>query len=332
MRKQISLKKGEATMMNKHELLMMHKHGLFRVLALSALLPLIVSAWGCGTTTRTAALERAQAAYARAEGDPAIASTASVPLYEANQSLQKAEQAGNEAEQEHYAYIAEKQTEQAVAQARQKAAEQDLARLNQERQRMVLRSREQEAARARAEAQTSQQQAQMAREQAQIAEQQAEAARQQEARARGEAQAAAEQERLAKEQATQLESQMSELKARQTNSGNVVLTMGDVMFATNRATLAPGAMLSLDKLADILKQNPNEKVVVQGHTDNRGHADYNQQLSQQRAEAVKNALMDRGISPDRIIARGLGESFPVAGNETESGRQQNRRVDIVVTG
>ena len=169
---------------------------------------------------------------------------------------------------------------------------------------MLIEAREKEAARARAEVQTAEERARMAREQAQMARQQSE----------------------------QLESQLSDLKARQTNRGNVMLTMSDVMFETNQASLRPGAMLSLDKLADILKQNPGEKVYIEGHTDNTGNAAYNQQLSTSRANAVRDALVARGIGPDRIIARGLGESFPVASNATPAGRQLNRRVDIVVSG
>jgi outer membrane protein OmpA-like peptidoglycan-associated protein len=317
---------------------MIHKNTTFRTMGLLMCMVLLALVWGC-STTRTAELERAQAAYAKAEGDPAISSRAPVPLYEARRSLNAAESAGNAEEQQHYAYLAEKQTQQAIAQAQQKAAEQEVGQLGKQREQIVASSREREAARARAEAQASQQQAETERQRAETSEQrarmselQAQIAEQQAEQARGAAQTAAEQERLARDQASQLEGQMAELKAKQTSQGNVVLTMGDFMFETNRATLAPGAMLSLDKLSEILKQNPNEKVVIQGHTDNRGTPTYNRQLSQQRAEAVRDALVSRGIAPDRLIARGYGESFPVANNTTEAGRQQNRRVDIVVTG
>jgi outer membrane protein OmpA-like peptidoglycan-associated protein len=150
--------------------------------------------------------------------------------------------------------------------------------------------------------------------------------------AMGQAQAARQQAQLEQQQTQQLKKQLSELKAQQTNRGNVMLTVPDVMFATNQATLAPGAMLAIDKPGDILKQNPNEKVYIEGHTDNTGSAQYNQQLSTARANAVREALIQQGVSPDRITAQGLGESFPVATNETQAGRQMNRRVDIVITG
>jgi outer membrane protein OmpA-like peptidoglycan-associated protein len=274
---------------------------------------------GCGTTpTHTAALDNAQADYWRAKTDPTVVANAPVALHEAELSLQKAQKASKEEDQRHYAYLARKQSEQAIYLAKQKTAQEGINQLSQERQEVLIEAMGQEAATARAEAETAEERARIAREQQAMAMKQAQVAR--------------EQAQMARQQSEQLESQLSDLKARQTNRGSVMLTMGDVMFETNQARLKPGAMLSLDKLADILKQNPNEKVYIEGHTDNTGNAAYNQQLSTNRANAVRDALVTRGISPDLIIARGLGESFPVASNATPAGRQLNRRVDIVVTG
>lgn len=291
------------------------------LLALIALIGLFTAACATGDTT---ALQNARSAYSQAQANPTVTTNAPVTLYEAGQSLQKAEQAGNAAEQRHYAYLAQRQTEQAISEAEQKQAENRIGQLGQQRERIVLQSKEQEAARARAQAQAEAQRAQMSQQQAQVA-------RQQEMVARGEATAAQQQAQMATQQARQLENQMSELKARETNRG-VMLTMSDVMFATGQATITPGGMLSLNKLADILKQNPNEKVLVEGHTDNVGSPAFNRELSQRRADAVRDALMERGVSPDRIATRGLGEEFPVASNANPAGRQQNRRVDIVITG
>ncbi len=263
------------------------------------------------STPRTAALVNARTSVAQARANTLVATNAPVTLRDAEQSLEKAENADNEREQRHYAYLAQRQSEQAVYEANQKASQQGIARAGQQRQQVLLQSREQQAAQARMQAQAAEQHAQMAEQRAITAERQAQ---------------------LATQQSGQLQSQLSELQARQTNQGNVQLTLSDVMFATDQTILQPGAVASLNKLANILKQNPNEKVYIEGHTDNTGTAAYNRQLSQARADAVRDALVQAGISPDRVVAHGMGEGFPVANNDTQAGRQLNRRVDITVTG
>lgn len=127
----------------------------------------------------------------------------------------------------------------------------------------------------------------------------------------------------------QMEAELAELQAKQTERG-VVLTLGNVLFATDKAVLLPGAMQTMDKLAEFLQKNPDRKVMIEGHTDNVGSDQYNVFLSQRRADAVKKALMDRGIPADRIVTKGYGKTYPVAGNNTAAGRQQNRRVEVVV--
>jgi OmpA-OmpF porin, OOP family len=111
-----------------------------------------------------------------------------------------------------------------------------------------------------------------------------------------------------------------------------VVTLGDVLFETGQATLLPGAALNLDPLVDYLQEHPDSSVVIEGHTDSVGSSGYNQQLSQARADAVRSYLVGQGVSMDRMLARGMGEDFPVASNENSGGRQQNRRVEITVQG
>jgi len=106
--------------------------------------------------------------------------------------------------------------------------------------------------------------------------------------------------------------------------------MGDVLFAFGKADLSAGAVRNLDKLTGFLEKHPNRNLLVEGHTDSIGSDEFNQVLSQKRADAVKEALVEKGISPDRILTRGYGKQFPVAGNDTESGRQLNRRVEVVI--
>jgi outer membrane protein OmpA-like peptidoglycan-associated protein len=87
----------------------------------------------------------------------------------------------------------------------------------------------------------------------------------------------------------------------------------------------------VDRLADILQNHPQRSVMVEGFTDTTGSADYNQRLSEQRADAVQGALVARGVQRARISALGHGESYPVAGNDSAGGRQLNRRVEIVLS-
>ncbi len=143
-----------------------------------------------------------------------------------------------------------------------------------------------------------------------------------------EAEAKAREAQQAKDQLAQAQQQLAELKAKQTQRGTVV-TLSDVLFDTGAATLKPGADLSLDRLANYLKEHPQTKVLIEGHTDSRGSDAYNDQLSKRRADAVAQALAQRGVSPDALRTEGLGKAYPVASNDTAAGRQQNRRVEIV---
>ena len=131
------------------------------------------------------------------------------------------------------------------------------------------------------------------------------------------------------EQAEAKLKELEELNAKQTNRG-LVLTLGDVLFETGKSTLLPGAQRAIDKLAEFLEENPERKVLIEGHTDNRGSITYNIDLSLRRAQAVKNALVEKGIAGDRILAHGYGEAYPVAPNKDAAGRQRNRRVEIIV--
>ncbi len=132
----------------------------------------------------------------------------------------------------------------------------------------------------------------------------------------------------AEDRARLLEAQLMDLAAKKTDRGMVV-TLNDVLFNTNMAELTPGGIRTVQKLADILTQNPDRKILVEGFTDSTGTASYNLDLSTRRANSVRDALMQMGITSDRIAARGLGKDYPVADNGTSSGRQLNRRVEII---
>ena len=134
----------------------------------------------------------------------------------------------------------------------------------------------------------------------------------------------------AREQELQaLRSQMQGMNPRATDQG-LMLTLGDVLFATGQAQLKPGAANNLAKLLSFLKQNPESSITIEGHTDSVGDEQMNQSLSQRRAEAVKAYLVSSGVQPDRINAVGRGEAFPVADNASNTGRQLNRRVEVII--
>lgn len=134
----------------------------------------------------------------------------------------------------------------------------------------------------------------------------------------------------AQSEAERLRQEMEALQAEQTERG-MVLTLGDVLFDLNQAELKPAGQRTVERLAEFMKEYPERRVRVEGYTDSTGAADYNQQLSERRAEAVRNALMLESIEPSRVELQGFGEQYPVASNDTSSGRQQNRRVEIVIS-
>lgn len=126
------------------------------------------------------------------------------------------------------------------------------------------------------------------------------------------------------------EAEIEKLKAKKVPAG-ILVTLGDVLFDTGRAVLKPGSLQKIYPLVEYLKEHQETMVKIEGHTDSRGSADYNAQLSRMRADAVMEFLVGNGIAPNRITAQGMGENFPVATNSTASGRQQNRRVDVTIT-
>jgi OOP family OmpA-OmpF porin len=264
---------------------------------------------GCTTVHEVnPALQRARTAYSQAQSDPKIPAYAPVLMYEAGQMLQDAEQAEEVEVMEHLAYLAERQAQIAGFVAEKRMAEKEIESLSKERNAVLLKAREIEAERAKRESEMEKNKA--------------------EAVIR-EAEKAFKQAKLDRERAEQLESELSELQARQTDRG-AVLTLGEVIFATDRADLMPGAMRSIDKLFAFLEKYPDRNVLIEGHTDSIGDEEYNVELSRRRADAVRNALISRGINPKRIIAEGYGEMYPVADNADSSGRQRNRRVEIVI--
>ena len=130
-------------------------------------------------------------------------------------------------------------------------------------------------------------------------------------------------------QAEELQQRIDTLQARATDRG-LVVTLGNVLFSTGGSALTEGGSGSLNKLVVFLGQYPERTARIEGYTDSTGTAEYNQALSRRRADAVMSYLIGQGVRADRLIASGRGESSPVASNDSASGRQQNRRVEVII--
>jgi len=288
-------------------------------------------------------LELARTAYLEAKANRNVEAFAPLPFAEAGKALQAAEQAKNAVEMEQLSYVAEKRAKIAVAVAEGRMAERDADRLSKETADITAQKRTQEARIAQKEAENSRLLAMAEAERATKAKKEAEEARslaaaeaERAAKAKGEAEQArmaarAEAERAAKAkaEADQLTKELSDLKAKQTERG-IILTLGDVLFATGKADLSPEAMRSVDKLVEFLKKYTNRNVLIEGHTDSVGSDEFNLTLSQKRADSLKEALTGKGIEERRITTVGYGKKYPVASNDTAAGKQQNRRVEVSI--
>lgn len=245
----------------------------------------------CHTTPpRNAQLEEAQRVFQDASASPDVTSHAALELDRARKTLYQAQEAWHERRDEKEAS--------------------HLAYLATQQSKVAINIGMQHAAdnivtaagadRDRIQAQASSQEAQNARANAQVATQRADA----------------------------LEQELKQLSAQHTNRGLMVM-LQDVLFDVGKAELRSGATARLQRLADIVKNHPERRLLVEGFTDSTGSAELNQTLSEQRAQAVKDALTGMGVAADRIDTKGFGKDRPLASNKTAAGRQQNRRVEVV---
>lgn len=133
-------------------------------------------------------------------------------------------------------------------------------------------------------------------------------------------------------QAKEIEAALPGADVERVNEGiKVTLNEQVVTFAYDSSALSATAQSNLDKLAKVLRDNPDTNINIYGHTDSRGTDEYNQGLSERRANSVRQYLISRGISSTRLFAMGVGEREPVATNDTDAGRAQNRRVEFAIT-
>jgi outer membrane protein OmpA-like peptidoglycan-associated protein len=144
--------------------------------------------------------------------------------------------------------------------------------------------------------------------------------------------AAEQAEREKQELRNKLSAQLNSILQTKDSARGLIVNMSDVLFDTGQYSLKPGAREKLAKISGIVLAYPSLALAVEGHTDSVGSDDYNQSLSENRANSVRNFLIGQGIASASVSSRGLGESQPVASNDTAAGRQQNRRVELVVSG
>lgn len=231
------------------------------------------------------------------QSDSKLADRAPAALKEAEVAVRAAEQPVTKKDAElgaYRVYMADRKVEIAMAMASTQYSEDQRVKLADERDRARLAARTSEADAAHAEVTVARNDAASAR-----------------------------------SDADELQKQIDALQAEATDRG-LVLTLGDVLFATGRSEVKVGATSNLNKLVAFLNKYPDRKVQIEGYTDNVGSEDSNQGLSQRRAESVRSYLVQQGISSARLSAIGMGEGQPVADNGTQSGRQQNRRVVAVI--
>lgn len=279
-----------------------------------ALLAIVALVGACSSMPKTTSLlDQTRGDYVAAQNNPNVASYAPLEMKQAGEALAQANAAAKDKDSaekiDKLAYLAKQKIALTQEVAKQKSAEAEIASSGKVRDQMRLDQRTNEANQAKMNAEQSELAAQVA--QGQTAEAHRKA---QEAQAH----------------AAQLEAQLADLAAKKTDRG-MVITLGDVLFGTDLSRLNPDGMRTAQKLADVLQQNPQRNVLVEGFADSTGAASYNQQLSERRATAVRNALEQMGVARERIAVRGYGEANPVAANDNAQNRQLNRRVEIVLS-
>lgn len=298
--------------------------------------------FGCSPAVRdNALLEQARVAFAAAQSDSDVQRNAPLELQKAKTDLDEAEKllkgGADASEVDHFAYLSKQRSAIARETANVKMAEQAVAAASAERNTVLLEARTLEAHRAVQQAEFQQREAAISEQRALAQQKKAEAARLQAGamtaeaeKAKAEAMAAEERAKMLEDQARKLEEQIADLQASKSERG-LVITLGDVLFDTDKSELRSGAQYTIDKIAAFLAEYSTRKALIEGFTDSTGSTEYNLSLSEHRAEAVRNALASRGIDSNRLMTRGYGVKFPVASNETAEGRQRNRRVEVIIS-
>ena len=264
------------------------------------------------------------------QADPQLGSRAPLAMEQANIAVTAAEKPqADQALSNHLQFIADRKISIARAEAQSQLAVDQRKGLAAQREAMRLQARTREADAANYRANEAQANAYDQRQVADAANSRAAMAQANASDQEMQANAARSATADAKRQADDLQHQIKDMQARVTDRG-LVLTLGDVLFASGAANLNSAGNGHLDKLAIFLNRYGDRTALIEGHTDNVGGEDYNLGLSQRRAEAVKSYLVGQGIHSTRLSASGMGKGSPVADNSSATGRQQNRRVEVII--
>lgn len=264
------------------------------------------------------ALDQARARLNAAQARPSTVAMAPDELARARESLRRADQAlvqGDSVDRvNHLSYLTLQQVAIAEDTAASRNAQAVVSGAAAERDRMRLELRTREADMAQAQKSAAEQASAVKTVQL----------------AQSEANTQAERDRVARRDAkvSDLESQLQDLNAHQTERG-IVVTLGDLLFDTGASRLRPEGQHSMDQLAGFMRRNPERHASIEGYTDSTGSTAFNQALSERRARSVLVALMELGVPNSQLSTQAFGEDRPVAGNDTQAGRQMNRRVEVV---
>lgn len=256
-----------------------------------------------GTPAAPDGATAARAKLSALQADPNLGSRAPVAIDQADAAVRIAEQPEKDIDlASHRVYLADRKIDIARAQAETRYAEDQRTALSSQRETARLDSRTREADSAKAAANVARNDADLARSDADAA----------------------------NAATMELQKQIDAMQAKVTDRG-LVLTLGDVQFATGTAELRSGATSNLDQLVTFLGNYPTRTVMIEGHTDNVGSSSSNQLLSERRADSVRSYLVRRGVDAARLTTSGAGESTPVSSNDSAAGRQQNRRVEVIIS-
>lgn len=329
---------------------------LGRALLAAALSTIMLSA--CSSAPeRFSGADNARSRLNSLQANNRMVSLAPLAIRDANEAVTAAEQSGKDpVVARHLVMLAERKVDIAEAESQRRLLESERETLSAERQQMQLDARSSEARSARMDASRARSDAEEARRQTSSAEQQTLLAQQQRqeaqnrmsqaeadateaqkaraeaqidsARARQSADSAQLDAARARQETADMQQQLNDLNARETQRGMVV-TLGDLLFDFNKSDINSSALGHLGKLASFLTSY-DRHASIEGHTDSTGPEEINQALSLRRADAVKDYLISQGVDSRSLEASGKGEAFPVAANDTASQRQQNRRVEVII--